>query len=358
MTSPNLIWNTVFGLKSHRQLPTALFNLAAECARRAIEEPNQGPVTGLDKLIRLMSIGQAAELVVKSTLAGIDPTLLADKANTVTLYALAGNTRKLQGKVTTLGPVEAVRRLNECRPLTSPHVAEPKSLFDVRNDAIHMGLAPNDADLEEALTELVTLVDNVFKVREALRQGHDLRAFWSPKHIQIVQARQRARYERLLKNFQGLIKQAQANYARLTAGLTPDARNRLIAELVARTPDVDYEQTLRPHKCPACQNSLWVVYDVQRDIEVDDSDAPHSFGLFAKVRGDVRSASCPVCDLSLDQAAIVLTDIPFTIDLGEDEATTEEHEGWHDARHTEDGDRWAGFSPTPEDFDDEHNGRR
>jgi hypothetical protein len=119
MTAPNLVWNTVYGLKSHRQLPAALFDLAAECARRAIEEPNRGPVTGLDKLIRLMSVGQAAELVVKSTLAGIDPTLLADKANTATLFALAGNKRRLQGKVTTVGAVEAVRRLNECRPPTS-----------------------------------------------------------------------------------------------------------------------------------------------------------------------------------------------------------------------------------------------
>jgi hypothetical protein len=109
----------------------------------------------------------------------------------------------------------------------------------------------------------------------------------------------------LLQNFQGLIAHAEATYARLIPGLGPQARNRLIAELVARAPTVDDEQILRLHKCPACRNSLWVVYDVQRDLEVDDSDAPHSFGLFAKVRADVRSASCPVCDLSLDQVAIV-----------------------------------------------------
>lgn len=356
MTAPNLVWNTVYGLRSHRQLSAAMFNLAAECARRALEEPNPDEGTGLDKLIRLISIGQAAELVVKSTLAGIDPALLADKANTATLYGLAGNTRKLQGKITTVGAADAVRRLNECRPPSSPHIVEPKHLFEVRNDAIHMGLGPTAADLEESLTELVALVDSVFKVRAALSLSHDLRAFWSPKHIQIVQARERARYERLVNTFQGLITQAKANYARLIAGLGPEARNRLIAELVARTPDVDDEQILRPHKCPACQNSLWVIYDVYRDIEVDDSDAPHSFGLFAKVRAEVRSAGCPVCGLSLDQGAIVLTDIPFTLDLGEDEVTDDEHQGWYDARAAEDEDRWAGFSPSREDLDTDYDG--
>jgi hypothetical protein len=84
----------------------------------------------------------------------------------------------------------------------------------------------------------------------------------------------------------------------------------------------------RSHACPACQNTLWVVYDVLRDVELDDSDAPDSFRFFVKQSAYVASASCPVCGLALSQSDMVLTDIPFVLDLGDDEATPDEIEGW------------------------------
>ncbi len=46
------------------------------------------------------------------------------------------------------------------------------------------------------------------------------------------------------------------------------------------------------------------------------------------------------------------------LDLGEDDVTADEHDGWYDARDAEKGDRWAGYSPSPDDFDDEYDGRR
>lgn len=51
----------------------------------------------------------------------------------------------------------------------------------------------------------------------------------------------------------------------------------------------------------------------------------------------VESAECPVCRLVLDQSDLVLTDIPYTLDLGVHEATEEEEQAWRDAKH-------AGFS--------------
>jgi hypothetical protein len=60
-----------------------------------------------------------------------------------------------------------------------------------------------------------------------------------------------------------------------------------------------------------------------------------SFGLFAKVSAYVDSATCPVCDLTLSQAELVLTDIDFVLDLGQDGTTADEEEGWRDARDEE-----------------------
>jgi hypothetical protein len=254
---------------------------------------------------------------------------------------------RLQGKVTSVGAVEAVRRLNECRPPNTPHVMEPKLLFEIRNEALHMGLAPSADDLEAALNELVTLVDSVFKIRRTLYLVADWGEFWSQKHLRIVEARQKTVYEQLLARFSEAIADAKVDYDRLIAGLGQDERNRLVAELMARQPEIDDEQTLRAHKCPACQNSLWVMHNVERRIEEDDSDAPHSFGLFAKVSAYVDSATCPVCDLTLSQAELVLTDIDFVLDLGQDETTADEEEGWRDARDEEDREMRGDYDPAP-----------
>jgi hypothetical protein len=353
MTSPTPTWTTPYGQKPHRQLPTAMFNLAAEHARRAIEGAQAGDTSGLGKVDQLTSIGAAAELLIKSTLAGIHVSLLAGKANTPTLLALIASPMARGGKVFTVGGVEAIHRLNECKPQNSKAIAEPKLVFEVRNDALHMGLASEDATVQDALTELVTLAASVFEIRGALHQDADWDSFWSPKHLKIVQARQQAGYEKLRQHFDGLIGAARNAYARLTAGLDADARIRLTGELVRRVPEVRDAEMLRSHACPACQNTLWVVYDVVRDVELDDSDAPDSFRFFVKQAAYVASASCPVCGLVLSQSDMVLTDIPFVLDLGDDEATPDEIEGWGDAQH--DDDRWAGYEPSPDDLDDPDN---
>lgn len=349
MTFPSYVWNTVYGQRPHRQIATIMFDLAADWARRAMDQPEPDE-TPLDKTVRLAAIGQAAELLIKSTLAGIAPALLAEKTTMSTLLPLAGTTHKpTRGKMTTAGAVESLKRLNEVRPANTPHISEPKLLFDVRNGAIHMGLAPTEDDLESSLTELVTLAAQVFKVRKALLQDSDWGAFWSTKHIKIVEARQRARYERLVRGFNELIAIAKAAYARLTAGLDQNERNRVVAELVARAPVVEDTQTVRPHTCPACQNQLWVVYDVLREVDIDESDMPHGVAFFVRISATVDYAECPVCNLTLDGDELALTAIPFTLDLGEDEATEDEEEGWRDARDAENEDRWDDYPGDPDD---------
>ena len=212
---------------SHQLRP--MYKLAAEHARRAIEGAKSDPASGLNKLDQLTSIGAAAELLVKSTLAGIDVSLLAGNATTSTLLGLisSGPIARQGGKVNTVGGVEAVRRLNECRQGATT-IPEPKLVFEVRNDALHMGLAADGRTIQAALTELVALAERVFDIRRALNQIADWDEFWSPKHLTIVQALQQAGYSQLGRHFISLIDAAKSAYARLTAGLDPDDRNRLV----------------------------------------------------------------------------------------------------------------------------------
>ncbi|SKG34591.1 hypothetical protein [Mycobacteroides abscessus] len=346
-------WSTVYGQLRHLQLSDALHDLAAEWARRALEEPAQGE-SGLDAAIRLAAVGQAGELLIKSTLAGISPVLLADKANVMTLLKLTDNEpHGAQGKMTTAGAVDALRRLNECRPPSTQKIDEPKLIFDVRNDVIHMGLTPSDAALESALTELVILIEQVFAVRAALGQTDDWNKFWSEKHIRIVEARKRKRHRQLVWRLNDLLANARKAYGRLTLDLSRHARERLIAELTARIPTVDEgTQIVRRHICPACDNTMWVIYDVNREVSLDDSEMPsggssipHGYSLMVQLDAHVRSAECPVCGLFLDQNELALTNIPFTLDLGYSEASDNEEQAWRDAKNAE-------YEADFDDFDD------
>lgn len=331
-------WPTFYGWLRHPQLAQALHDLAAEWARRALEQPGVDE-SALDTTVRMAAMGQASELLVKSTLAGINPVLLADKANMATLLKLTDNpTDGALGKMTTVGAQDAVKRLNECRPRSTPEISQPTRALEVRNDAIHLGLAPRKDELDAALNELVRLAEQVFEVRKALGQSHDWSEFWSAKHIQIVEARQRAFHQQLVEHYQDLIATAQESYRKMTEYLSKEAKNRLVAELASRVPFLGEREEVRRHTCPACANTMWVIYDVQRDVDIDDSEMPsggssipHGYSFYARVHARVASALCPVCRLALDQSDLLLTDIPYTLDLGVREATEEEEQAWRDA---------------------------
>lgn len=340
-------WNTIYGTKTPHELAAALFELAADCSRKAIDEP-PADQSGFDRWVRLTAIGQAAEMLLKATLANINPVLIADNTGMATLCALSGNGQQPSGKVATASGVEAFKRLIACMPAGMKGIPEPKAVFEVRHGAQHLALA-NDEDLETALTELVTLVDWVFKVRAALNQQADLSAFWSPRHFAIVEARRKARYEDLREYFGGVVGEAKAVFIRLTAGLSDNERNRVIGELEARQPPVEDEQTARKHNCPACGSYMWVVYDVHREIDIDESEMPHGVSFYANVSGTANYAECPVCDLFLDAEYLVLTDIELQLDLGIDQATDDEEEGWRDARHAEHATEWEYADLGPDD---------
>jgi predicted RNA-binding Zn-ribbon protein involved in translation (DUF1610 family) len=190
-------------------------------------------------------------------------------------------------------------------------ITEPKLVFDVGNDAFHLG-----STQEEKLAE------QVVAIRTALDQDADWDAFWSARHLELVEAIQKARYEQLLYEFESLASNAKEAYPQRISGLTPGERQHVIAELVACVPAIDDGQHLRAHPCPACGNTMWVICDVTREIEQDFSDAPHSVAYSVKKVGLVDSAACPVCGLQLDRADMIATDVPLQIEVRKMPPTT------------------------------------
>ncbi|PVY28359.1 hypothetical protein [Williamsia muralis] len=331
-------WITPYGEVETRQLASTLYRLASEHAQRAVAATHAGE-SGLAKVDRITSIGAAAELLLKSTLAGVSATLLAGNSGTATLAELSGRRIELHQKpnaykVATVGAAEAVKRLNPLLPETHS-ISSRENLFDVRNSAIHMGVLPTDAEYASVIGDLQAFVDEVLRAREHLGLLADRAKFWSDTYVNTVDAIRDNKLEAIRASVTALIDTAKANYARLVRNVDPDKQLELVNELSLRTEALHYLREM--HRCPACQNStLAALYDVSREVEIDDSDAPISFGFTVSESATLDFATCPVCDLHLDRSSASFLGIPLTIDRGTKDATHEEVEGFLDDKHERD----------------------
>lgn len=331
-------WITPYGEVRSGGLAQTLYELAAEHARRSIAAPRTNE-SGLIRVDRFVSLGSAAELLLKSTLAGITPTLLAGNTSPATLTEFSGEAvalhlKGVDYKVTTVGASDAIQRLNPLLP-DSLKISMRKNLFEVRNDAIHMGVLPTESEARDAQADLVGLVDEVFLARTHLGQSADAKDFWSETYEGVVDAIREEKIEELQSSYSLLIATARNNYAKLVRNLDSDRQLELINELSLRANTLHYFRVT--HWCPACENStLAALYDVSREVDVDDSDAPHSFAFTVTETAVLDFATCPVCDLHLNRSSAAYLGIPLTINRGTGDASADEIEGYLDMKHLAD----------------------
>jgi len=173
-----------------------------------------------------------------------------------------------------------------------------------------------------------------------------------------VEARRKAGYEGLREHYRQVIGEAKSAYNRLVTGLSDNERIRIVGELEERPPIMGGSQTARKRNCPACGNYMWVVYEVLREIEMDESGAPDGVAFIAKLSGTVTYAECPVCNLYLEPENLALTDVEFTVDLGEEKATADEAEGYRDMLSDElwKNAEYADLGPADYDYGDHDEG--
>lgn len=327
--TPRDIWSGVTEIDHGTQrLPDRLFRLAAEHARRAISSPTDTP---LDVYDRTTSLGAAAELLLKATLAGVSVTLLAGNTNTSTLVRFSTARVKVykETATSTVGASDAVTRLNDLLPKPSHTITTLKRGFPARNGAVHLGDELADTEFDSARAELVTLVSEVFAARRHLNQSADWDEFWSPKYAHIATAIREKTIEHLRDRFDTLVSNAADQYAQLVDNLEPEARHDVIQNLATRAENLDY--LARGHQCPACKNyTLQALYETRREVDVDYSDAPHSPAYFVHEIAELDFATCPVCGLRLGRTNVGFTDIPLTLDRGETDATADEVQAWQD----------------------------
>lgn len=327
-------WMTPYGEVNSRELPHKLLQLASEHAHRAISASDGTPLNAFD---RATSLGAAAELLIKSTLAGISVTLLAGNISVPTLAQFGAVpvdiTNSKSKKAVTVGASESLARLNSLLP-SDGQVSSVSRIFEVRNEAIHLGVLPTEQEASAARAELVNLVDEVFAARTYLKQRHgELKEFWSDKYLPVVESVRNKTFEDLRAKFAARVSQASARYDTLVSPLEPGRRSEMISQITAqataRAAALDY--LIRPHECPGCKNwTLQAFYELDRQVEIDDSSAPHSFAFVARETTALDFAECPICGLHVGRDSVGFTGIPLSVGVREGDATDDEASAWLD----------------------------
>ena len=327
-------WLTPFGEVPATQLNRTLYNLSSEYAQRAIETGRDND-PALAKIDHVAALGAAAELIIKSTLAGISVTLLAgSKLNHATLNEWGHRPAQIHNsgdyKATSVAANESVARLNAFLP-KGQAVDDPKSLFEIRNDAIHMGIMPSDADWDTAKATLTVFIDKMLHAREHLNLSADWDHFWSADSVVIATALRDKQLKKVRAQYEALVQDARRGYV-VIADLPAHSRITLINQLVAQ------EQMLHDHRivhaCPGCGNlTLSAFYDMNYDFDVDgdaDEDGVFSGIVTVSETAELDFAACPVCRLHLDRTNAAFADIKSTIFLGTKQANDEDAQAWSD----------------------------
>lgn len=333
----------------YKELPQHLLWMAAHHAR------NAGSLGGTTDIAELndqaVSIGTAAELLAKSTLAGISFHLIAADTKVPTLLTLSGvgDSTPLPD-LSTIGAETAVSRLN----IADGNHFNIRSknyelVYAVRNSALHLGAVSTDAN-RDALVKLVDLVHRIFVGRQKLEQPGTEDQFWGPKLLPYIKGLLNEAHTATRRMYHDAIHQAKHNYEKLIAAIGHERHAEVVAQLANTEPyieEFDYDTAVEPEVCPACGNKAWLVYHVYRgdpQFEVDDDGRPGP--TYVSRAAIAETLRCSVCKLNLSSPELEFAGLDRTVDLEEDDATSREIQDYEDA---------AVESYIDQDWDSRHN---
>lgn len=295
-----IVWPGVGRGLAHEDLPKHLFAVAALHARRALAAAQEP----LDQLDRATSIGTSVELLAKSALALISPTLIAEKdPRSLLLYsgvAVAGMSAH-EAKTKAVG--ECLQILRNSHSITFNAQSDQKVLA-VRNLALHCGQV-DTASFNEALTIMTRLNEEILAVTSSYDAGMDRTRFWGNELLAQVDERLKEDQEAKRLELEELKAAARRAYERLQQmGLTDGA----LRELADRDPEIDDPalgnepefDPVRP-ECPVCGYEGWLGYEpTARGSAYVETDRRHDDAYyFVDMTVEPFAFVCGVCGLNL-----------------------------------------------------------
>ncbi|MFN6547396.1 hypothetical protein [Mycolicibacterium nivoides] len=301
-TTPTIWPGAGRGIK-HGDLPKHLFTVAAKHARRALaaaEDP-------LDLLDRANSIGTSVELLAKSALAHISPTLIAEKDPKSALL--------LSGVAVAAAYEAKTKSVTDCLLVLKNMGVDFNQQMDVkvlsvRNFALHLGQVDRTL-FDEALGTMARLCEEILTVITQHDSTLDRSAFWGSDLLTHVDERLKEEQEAKTLRLQELLAAARRAFERLEQlGLD----ERALEQLAERDPQIDDENVIsvldwspERRECPACEHSGWLGYQVidRSGVYVETDGMCDAYHL-VEVSVEARQFVCAVCGLDLDSELLSL----------------------------------------------------
>lgn len=284
-------------------------------ARDAAHDVITGYTTdeGRERVKRLVDAGAVVEHLVKAVLAKLNPVLLADRKNDLSMLTFSGVTLsppQTAAELKTIAYADAMRVLILAEPTLKSIQKDAAAIISARNAAAHMGMVDRST--------LDTYAQDVVRIVAILLPflGEQPERFWSKPLMPVVEALEREKDDRSQARVASKIAKARAVFAQLTRGLEPSASEAILRGLESRQSlgwGLNFTSENLRHECPACGRSGWVSYE--RALRWEDGQFEYDSYLGAPsdcvVPVDLEPImfDCPVCGLLLDAAEDELEDM-------------------------------------------------
>lgn len=270
-------------------LNSSLFIRAKDFNLRAIREHING-----DNTHSLVSMAISAELLGKSYLAGIHPSLIADLKDFDSLLTIVGagaHSKRPIHDVKTISATEVFSRCQKLLPSLSDYKTELEKLANIRNGIVHVGLY--DTVLAEKL--FVPYLKHTKAIINAMELTN---SEFHGDHTKYVEQTIEGSSESIRNGVARLIEKSKGTFAKRFGELEPDLMAKLLESVVATyAPSSSREQLLG---CPACGTKalvrgLPIITDYDADFDQDGNVI--SATPIAVLH--LNSLRCKACDLSL-----------------------------------------------------------
>jgi hypothetical protein len=241
-------------------------------------------------------LGGMVEHLAKAYLVSLHPTLITGNSpfDFWTLAQLAGHGTAGERPLKTVGLREALRRIAQIRQLDDRWVQRFNALFDVRNDAVHLGQSPKDEEVyaQQAVLAVDLLLDWL---------GRDLRGFLG-RHIIDAHALLEGRRSAVQRRVERLIAEAKGRFEQRFHLVSHPERQAAILSAAPRIP-IGEEDNQRLWDCPSCGEKGVLVgqTDVAFEVVTYLDEQGHETGLAEpdRLMLEVEKYRCPHCELSL-----------------------------------------------------------
>lgn len=311
---------------SDDDLAAVLFDSGEAHARLALRRWASGEL--FQQIQAAISAGCAVELLAKSHLATIEPSLLSgDKADVDTLLHLNGK-GYLAGSgpthIKTLAATAAVLLVKRLTPGISYNPRIDDLVFRVRNAAAHMGIV-DAAELRRAIGSMVRVSDSLVRVSK----WGDRSQFWTADLVAAADAAVLdAKYDARAR-LEGKVAAATFRLRELLSNLTSETRSSIRATLANRAPwtSIDHDERA---KCPVCGELGWLICVVDKERQdIDTGEGVYS--VTVKRTAWPVVFNCNVCGIDLEEDELrEVSEFPHSLELELDSEDWEPDEDYLD----------------------------